>query len=459
MSYRVLLIAFLFPTMCCGQDLKRDVQRLMSTKYASIAKQSEKLARERQFGDAHKLWLSAVPDDEKTAADYFLLGNVLFEALPAKSLDFHQRAAKLKPDVADIQLELGMCLHKSGKFKEAAIAYQKYLQSSVAKSRGPSVFDALLADCLIRTGQYAKACDAWERVPFRSYRIKISKYAYKIHGKASPFQRHSDLLTKARQKDINAAAALILLDCEWDWDWWTVEVNRSFLKADIKELGTLFSAENPQLRLMQTIAEYHDAESPDVVQFEKALTSQNLIIGATPKLPTHGLLTSHATQLILENDLATPAALLALHKDRFEAELQKKVEAIDVELVNVYANLLARTKASDELTRVDRTMWQKTNDPRYATSYLVSLVLDGKDRTDQDVDSIIKNFSDQRVVSSIALSLAQQQKEPLSKPLAVAIAADFQSLTPNPLSGIRTSDHLNKLFKALRQSLEQSKTE
>ncbi|MEP3479709.1 MAG: hypothetical protein ABJZ55_10715 [Fuerstiella sp.] len=454
MTYQVLFFALLFPAVCRSQDFQSDVRLLMTTKYAHVSEQAGKLVTERRFADANKLWLSAVPDDQKTAADYFLLGNVLFEARPAKALEFHQRAAKLKPDVANIQLELGMCLHKSGQFQEAAKAYQAYLQSSEAKSSGPGVLDALLADCLIQTGQLAKACDAWERVPFRSYRINISKFIHKIHGETSPFQRHFGLLTKAREKDINAAAHLILLDCKWDWDWWNVEVKRNFLKADMKELGTLFSAEDPQLRLMQTLAEYHQTDSPNIAQFEKAITNDNVIIGTNPKLPAHGLLASHVTQLILQHNMATPAELLTAHKDRFEAELQKAAKDIDVELVNVYASLLAQTDAKAELARVDRAMWQKTKDARFAASYLVSRLQDGKDRTDQDVNAIVNTFSDHRVVSTVALSLAQQNNEPLTKPLAAAIAAEFQSLTPNPLSGTRTSDRLNALFKALRESLK-----
>lgn len=455
MYYRVLLTLFFLPAVCSGQDLQRDVQRLMATKYAPVAEKAEKLAKERRFGDGHQLWLTAVPDDEKTAADYFLLGNVLFEAIPEKALAFHQRAANLEPGVADIQLELAMCLHKTGRFEEAATAYEAYIQSPTAKSRGPGIFDALLADCRIRTGEYAKACDAWERVPFRSYRIKISKYVQKIHGNGSPFQRHFDLLARAREKDINAAADLILLDCAWDWDWWSVEVNRDFLKADVNELDTLFPATDNRLLLMQAIAVYHDAESPNIAQFEQALKSSKLLIGVAPELPPHGLLCSHATRLVLENKLATPAELLGMHRNRFEVELQKMAEDIDVELINVYASLLAQSKKSDELVRVDRIMWQKTKEPRFAASYLVSLVQAGKDRTDKDVAQLIDDFSDDRVVSSIALSLAEAEKLPLTKPLAVAIAAEFHSLTPDPMSGTRTSDRLNALFKALRQSLSQ----
>lgn len=455
MIYRMTVLLLVCPVVCNAQELQQQVQQLMATKYRTVAERAEKMAADRRFGEGHELWLSAVPDAEKTVADCFLLGNVFFQALPTQALQLQQRAAKLLPDAPDIQLELGMALHKCGNFKEAAVAYEAYTQSAVAKSRGPGVFDALLADCLIHTGEYGKACDAWERVPFRSYRIKISKYAYKIHGKTSPYQRHFDLLTAARKKDMDAAADLVLLDCEWDWDWWTVEVNRRFLKADIEELSKLFSDDNPQLLLMQAIAAYHEAQSPDIAQLEKSLKSNNLIIGAAPKLPAHGLLTSHATRLILESDLATPVELLAVHKDRFEAELQKTAEDIDVELVNVYASLLVQSKDSDELARVDRIMWQKTKEPRFAASHLVSLVRDGKDRTEKDVARIIEAFSDHRVVSSIALSLAQQEKQSLTKPLAVAIAAEFQSLTPNPLSGTRTSDRLNALFKALRQSLKQ----
>lgn len=442
------------PTVCDGQDLQTEVRQLMSTKYRDVATRAEQLARDRRFGEAHKLWLSAVADDEKTAADLFLLGNVLFEAQPKKALELHQRAAKLEPKAADIQLELGMCLHKAGKYREAVAAYTAYTDSSTAKARGPGVFDALLADCLIRTGKYKAACDAWERVPFRSYRIKIAHYACKIHGKTTPFQRHYDLLTRARQKDIEAAMQLILLDCDWNWDWWTVEVNRDFLKADATEVAKLFPAGDTRVRLMQAIAAYHLSESPDVEQFATALKNDNLIVGDQAVLPDHGLLVSHATRLVLENKLSTAAKLLDIHQSRFEAEIVKPASEIDIELVNVYASLLAQSDRSEKLSQVDRIIWQKTDAPRFAASYLVSLVRNGKDTANAEVKSILSKHSEQRVVSGIALSFAQENEQPLTKPIAVAIAAEFKSLTPNPLSGIRTSDRLNVLFKALRQSLQ-----
>lgn len=456
MRFLLLLVGLAAaPSICDGQDLHSDVGRLMATKYRDVAARAEQFARDRQFGDGHKLWLSAVPDEEKTVADFFLLGNVLFHAQPMKALELQQQAAKLDPGAADIQLELGMCLHKAGKYREAAAAYTAYTESPTAKTRGPGVFDALLADCLIRTGKYKAACDAWERVPFRSYRIKIAHYAQKIHGDTSPFQRHYDLLTRARLKDIDAAMQLILLDCEWDWDWWTVEVNRDFLKADSTEVAKLFPVDDKRVVLMQAIAEYHSPKSPDAEQFATVLKGENLIIGDKPVLPDHGLLVSHAAQLVLENKLSTPAKLLEFHRARFEAELAKAADEIDVEMVNVYASLLAQSERSDELSRVDRIMWQKTNAPRFAASYLVSLVGDDKKATNQEVKRILSTHAEQRVVSSIALSLARKSEQPLTKPLAVAIAAEFKSLTPNPLSGTRTSDRLNALFKALRQSVQE----
>ena len=443
----------LLSTACCGQELQQQVRQLMSTKYRDAAAKAEKFAQERRFGDGHKLWLSAVPDDDKIAADYFLLGNVLFGALPEKSLELHQRAAKLMPANADIQLEVAMCLHKCGRFEEAAAAYGAYVESPAAKSRGPGVMHALLADCLVRTGKYAAACDAWEQVPFRSYRIKIAHYAHNIHGKVSPFQRHYELLARARTKDVDAAMNLILLDCEWDWNWWNTEVKRDFLKADTAELGTLFPKEDSRLALARAISAYHLPERSDISVFAGTLKSNNLIIGDKPAMPHHGLLVSHATRLILENKLATPEKLLQVHKDRFETELLKPADQINIEIVNVYASLLAQAKRDTELTRVDRLMWRKTNEPRFAISYLASLVRDGKGLDDDEVKRILKQFSDHRVVSSVALSLAMEDKRPLTKPLAVAIAAEFKSLTPNRLTGTRTADRLNALFKELRQSL------
>jgi phosphoribosylformylglycinamidine (FGAM) synthase PurS component len=133
----------------------------------------------------------------------------------------------------------------------------------------------------------------------------------------------------------------------------------------------------------------------------------------------------------------------------------EKADKVDIELVNVFANLLAGAERSDTLMQVDRTMWQRVRDPRFAASYLVSLVDDGKKLEDNDVATILEQYSDNPVVSRVALSLAHEQKQSLTKPLARAIAAEYTSLTPNQLSATRTSDQLNTLFRALRQSLEE----
>src|SRR5262249_55057837 len=147
------VLCFLVAALPSGaQDFQHQVRHLMEAKYQSVSARAEELARARRFGEGYELWLSAVPNSEKTAADYFLLGNVFFEALPDKALELHRRASELQPDNVDIQLELAMALHRNQKFREAVPLYQSYINSPLAKSRGPGVFSALLADCLVRLG-------------------------------------------------------------------------------------------------------------------------------------------------------------------------------------------------------------------------------------------------------------------------------------------------------------------
>lgn len=453
MSRGILIVVSLLSGVVQADELQKQAERRNQERYATPGKEVQKLIKARRFGEAREVWLGVVPDEEKTGIDYFLLGNTFFESWPEKSLEFHRKAAELLPDEVDVRLEVAMALHRNRKFAEAIAPYETYLNSSAAKRRGPSTYAALLADCLVRSGDFKKACDTWESVPFRSYRIGIAHSCYAIHGPVGPHQRHFNLLTKARTKDLDAAVRVILLDTQWDSSWWDFEVNRDFLKADMEEFAALFPPDDPRMRLTSAIADHHAREKPDPNAFQAALARSNLLLGDKPSLPAHGLLVSHAVGILIEEKLATAEDLLKAHAESFRKEFDRPAHEMDLELATVWAALLTATDKNEELQEFDERIWRKTGSVRFAADYLRLLTTEGKDEDDPDVAAILKRYPTDRVVTSVALSLAAAQKRRLTEPLAAAISAEFESLTPNPLSGTRTADRLNALFRALRASL------
>src|SRR5690606_3415668 len=118
---------------------------------------------------------------------------------------------------------------------------------------------------------------------------------------------------------------------------------------DIEEFGKLFPKENPTLQAMRSVSSWYLSNQDDVRPLEESLRNANILLGNSAILPRPGLLASNLIGILLSEDVVTAEQLMAQFSPEFEKELELPGEQIDVELINIYANLLNRTDEREKL--------------------------------------------------------------------------------------------------------------
>ena len=415
----LLLLAPLAAT--AAADFDADLQRASAKMPAVWPTCAEKM----QAGDvsgANQTLLAAFPKATRTPAESFLLGNVLYEIDPALSYALHKAAADALPAEPAVAWEWAMEQHRAGEYAGAVKSYRQFSQSRPA-SASPY---ALQADCLLHLNRYPEAVAAWqqsERAPNGQVE-QMENLVCAVNRDPVPYQRRADLLQKATgQKDADAAADLIALDCDFPIDWWNAGPQAEFLAHDLPAVTAALNlpADDLRSRAMAAAAACATADQEGPAAVAAVLGKYRLLTDADHTLPAHGGLLS-----VL---LRAAVVSKALDEKTLREALAPKLLAAaraggDVEIWNVAA--FAATGTDAEMLALEREGWKATGDARFAAAALAMKQKDGAlPDNDPDLAAAAKQFPDSAAVQRFRYEAAARQGKVTARLLADAARAEF----------------------------------
>lgn len=389
--------------------------------------------------------LAAFPSANRSPALQFVLGNVLYDYSPALSRPLHVAAATALPDNAAAQLEAGLQAHRADDCA-AAIPYYQAVVGLHAEASGAQ---ALLAECLVRTGALEAALAAWQAANQPRHHIAIEEAIASVHGPLAPAQRRSELLVKVRNKDPQAAQALLLLDLNYDRNWWNAKVNQDALSADLALCAQLFGENSDTYQQMAGYVAVKTKTKP----LEQMLKDTRLLLGTNAQLPLPGEMGKRLFGNVFDAKLLSPQQAYA----QFGPALQARITANnDISALEVLTFMVLSAKP-DGVPALDRLGWRRYQLPAFAASYLLGLARSNNGKLPLDnaeVQQIGKAFARDTQVASQLLRAAAQQglgKSQLLPYLSTAISAEFAE----PQGGIGPYDSylLKAYFLLLKETL------
>ena len=409
--------------------------------------QVQELIQQGKMNEADKVVLNIFPAKDRTAAQSFVLGNMLFPNSPKLSYELHKAALEQAPKEPLVQLEWALQQHRHKNYKEAAQSYATYLKATPRASAG---IWGLQAECLLRIGKVEEAVESWmqsERVKIGTI-VQFERLVCEVNSGLHPHRDRAELRKKVFQGDTNAAIKLVALGCKFERDWWNNPSIPEYLKIDL-DLIRASKAKFKDQRLfseIETAVAAHlesEKETPDVASL---LKERSLIFDADQTLPVSGLMAS----CIL-------AAYESSTDQKFSDSLREKIlkraeETKDAEYYNIAAHMFLKT---DRIAEIQRKGWTDTKDERFATTLLYALIAAEKLKSLDDpiLMAIQKEYPENSLVMYVVVSLARENKKPMTPVLIQAIKAEYRKFSLN-FYGHPDSLNLRKYFLELAKLVE-----
>lgn len=372
---------------------------------------------------ANNKLLAVFPDSNRTPAQSFLLGNLLFEIDRKKSYLLHQSCAKAEQKNSAVLFEWAMEQHRAGEYANALESYRKF---SKAKPEDASSY-ALQADCLLHLNQIDEAVESWrksEETPDGSVE-RMEEFVCAVKREPMPHQRRADLLSKAiKNQDTNAACDLIALDCDFPRDWWNGGPYKSYLTHDLAALKTAFklAEENSLYRILACAADCAMSDKEDLAEIKKIFANHEMRLDDPHSVPSHGGILAVILSAAVESKAIDEPTL---HEKIAPLILTAARKGKDARLWN--AALFAAPEAKpEEQIKLQREAWQITGEARFAVGVLRIKQAGGQlSGNDPDLVAALKQFPESGIVQRVAIELAQKENKVTKQLLADAAKAEF----------------------------------
>jgi len=371
----------------------------------------------------------------------YMIGNVLYGSDPSAAYRLHLLALEAFPQAPDAVLAVALDEHRHGEYARAIINYQFVLRTAKAAQ-----FSALLADCLIRTGQLEAAVAAWNQAGPAKNAEAIETAICTVYGPLRPEQRRGDLIALIEAGDLTKFTDLILLDLSFDTDWWSAKVNDEALNADLKRASLALGRRDARYQALAVYAKLGRVAEKKQSEIKKALTDAQLVIGPAAELPTDSQIARALCELAVTAKVVTPAELWTA----YQATLRSRVERQDHNALRLLCWLAAATR-NPELTDFDRLGWEEWNDPAFASSFMVDLYREKKltTPTDSQLLAAIAISPDNAALHNLRIVLAGD--DVTNAMIVGAIKAEYHKLSVG--NGRRDTTRLDALFDALGKRL------
>jgi tetratricopeptide (TPR) repeat protein len=354
-----------------------------------------------------------------------MLGNMLFETDRQLSYALHKAAAEREPENRYVALEWAMQLHRAGAHAEALKWYGKYSEADPQWA----ISYALQADCLLRLGRVDEAIDAWEQsvdAP-RGTIEQMESMVCAIHREPAPHQRRAELLSKVvKVGDVDAAAALIVLDCDFPQDWWNGGVHSAYLSHDLAAVVAALKLPEDDLRVRSLrcaaeCAEALEAEEPEA-DVKAILEKYSLLVDDAKSLPSPDSLIASVIRAAVSGKAIDEAVV---KKDFGQRLLDLAREGKDAELWNIalYAALPGDAKGD---LKLEREAFAATGNAKFACGILIVKSSAAELKSDDaDLTAALKQFPENGQIQRLAYETAAREKKVTMDVLASAARAEF----------------------------------
>jgi len=430
----VVLLAATVPATALAAPSFEEQVGAASARYAERARQPDatKAVLEGHISQSSQMLMQVVPDERKTAVDWFVLANMLYRADPVASEAAMKKAEALRPDEPGILLERAMEEHRAHRCEQAIRYYDRFHATSDGARHATSW--AYATHCHLVLGQRDKALAAWQKADFRHRHVGIEEAMYEIFSTANPDREREALVVAAGRHDRAAPCELMELDTHWETNWWNSTTRKDYLEQDTLTGRELLKDDAPAAAEFELC---HDAATLPASQFVSTLKSAGLW-GEHPRTPQSSRLAYMAVRALESTGTATPKDVLAAWGDPLAQHLA--AAPTDRTALDLLAHLYVSVDDQARLRDIDRQGWKTLHLGNYAASYII-----GRMRTDEpyeaDLQAAFADFPDNDLIAMYRLRAAKAGAERERAKLDVAAAAFANVANPHPAE-MRLSDYM-----------------
>ncbi|MCC8620812.1 hypothetical protein [Xanthomonas vesicatoria] len=416
-------------TSCVG-DVAAAYERL------TRSPESQLLIEQGRKSQVNARLKALVPDNEKTAIDYFVLSNMLYRSDIPASDAYMKAAEKALPGNPLVLFERAMHEHRAG---HCAVALPLYERASLSFDgrRRPATLWAYVTHCRLVLGDAAGALSAWEKVNFREHHTAIEKAMYEIFSKANPDAEREQLIQSIATGDAGDACKLIKLDKNWEIDWWNTKEQSEFLKYDIALIDDLAKRNN---KINLTAGICIQAVALEDLAFRNYVSSAGYW-GNGFALPEDPAATYTLISELNKRKLATPAEILERYGALLEGRHQQAPD--DRSTLDLLAFLYSANGRKEKLKRLDLYGWKTLHIQDYALSYVKGLA-----ETDPDYQRVVaeaaRDFPDSTELQRLNLALHSASSDRLTY-LMRYVASQFPNVAEHLTGPYRLSDFMAAL--------------
>jgi len=424
---------------CLAADFAADA-KAWSDQRADVFEQAANLSAQGYPAAGNQILLTLAEEDGSPVAA-FVVANALYGSDPTASYRLHLRAQSALPNESATALGVALEQHRRGEYTAAIANYRRVLDTGTLVH-----FSALLADCLVRTGQLKAAVAAWNRADPVTHHTEVDYAICAVYGPLLPTQRRGDLIAQVEKGDLTKLTNLILLDLTFDPDWWNAKVYAEGLNADLKRAAEQLGRKDPRYVALALYAKLTRATEKKASEIQQALKNANLVVGPGAELPADSQVARALCELAVNAKLTTPAELWAT----YEQSLRARVENQDRDALHLLCWLAAANR-NPVLTDLDRQGWEEWNDPAFASSYLVDLFREKKLTSPRDSQLLAAMAIAPDNANLCNLRIALAGDDVTNDLIVDAIKAEFRKLSFGETQ--RDSSRLNNLFDVLGKRL------
>jgi hypothetical protein len=403
----------------------------------AAAPDARRAALEGHLSQANAMLMQLVPDDRKTAADWFVVGNMLFRADIAASESAMKKAEALLPDEPAILLERGMAEHRAHHCAAALGYYDRFHATNAGRDHFISW--AYSTQCRLVLGDSTKARADWAHARFGQHHTAIEEAMYDIFSTTNPDRQREALVTAAMAHVATAPCELMELDVHWETNWWNQRPRMNYVQQDVALAHELLK-DDPR-----ALAEFdlcHEDAAQATVDFVAHLKAAG-VWGEHAPLPQSPQLTTMVVRALIATKSATPQDALRVWGDALEARLA--ATPTDRLTLDLLASLYAHVDDKAHLKQVDLHGWKTLHIRLYAESYVAGRLRENEP-VDADLDAAFAEFPDS---DRLALYRFQRTKpgdgDVRRRALRDMVIAAFPNVAnPHP-AGLRLNDFMSTL--------------